>query len=473
MAEEANRDRNQGIDRLNVFINWVGTQPYVGMNAYQLRIRLDRANIVFATLETHNRLATGYAASDAARNDLWTAFYDAEERFLDASAIVVARIAELNEQTAAAAAAANPQGVAQQAGNANAVPPLNPAAPVFHVNVPVQYNNISPTWGTFDGNLLNWHDFKNRFKAAIHDVVAMPAADKMLYLRDALQGDAIGTLSGFGFDPANYQQAWDALVAQYERRYPLACAYLRQFFALPKLKSRPAAADLQRMSSEANRLLRLLRTLDYPTDHLDLVVVHALQERLSGELQTKWDTERRNDDNPTIARMLQFINDQASAITNQGLVQTPLVVTVPNEHFAGTGAPSSRRPPIGAVGGGPQRYPCPVCGTFNHKVFDCPDFKPLSYNQRMSIVRHNNMCVNCLKRGHYKDDCFDLNRCKHKDCAGDNKHNSMLCPYRVHPVRASTAQFDSPSSPSRNVSDTARSRGRGKPLKRSGSQNAS
>lgn len=305
------------------------------------------------------------------------------------------------------------------------------------VNVPFQAHQIQKTWGKFDGNPLSWFDFKQRFQLAVHNVEQVPRTNKMAYLRDALTGEAAEAMKGFGIDPARYDDFWNALVAKYEQRYTLACVYISRFFGLPRLSRGYTAADLRRMSNDTNGLLRQMRELEYATGQWDLLLVHALQDRLSQELKRKWSTARNGNDNPTIAAMTQFIDDEADALTNRGLVYQPMQVVIQNERAQqGAGGAISRHQP----GASAQVYPCGVCGAMDHLPPTCPEFRPLTLADRIKVATVSRICFNCLKRGHSKVNCFDFHRCREEQCRGDNAHNSLLCPVKnpaeyVHAVR--------------------------------------
>lgn len=139
-----------------------------------------------------------------------------------------------------------------------------------------------------------------------------------------------------------------------------------------------------------------------------------------------------------------------------------------------SGAISRRPQPPGAHA---QVYPCGVCDSMSHMPPTCPDFYPLTLNDRRKVATHNRMCFNCLKRGHNKGNCFDLRRCREPACQSDNAHNSMLCPIKnpvehvqmVYPERhndAPPAPIDGNQSIPEWGGTAGRGRGRGNVFKR-------
>ena len=53
-----------------------------------------------------------------------------------------------------------------------------------------------------------------------------------------------------------------------------------------------------------------------------------------------------------------------------------------------------------------------LCKTENHPLYICSKFKTLSHGQMVSILRGNDMCLNCLKPGHFVRQCKSLYRCR-------------------------------------------------------------
>lgn len=241
----------------------------------------------------------------------------------------------------------------------------------------------------------------------------------------------------------------------------MACAYLNRFFALPKMKT-TCAAELKALLNGTNQMLRQLRAMKYPVDRYDLILVHALQQRLNAECAKKWEKIRKgaeDPENPALTRMLEFLDEEATLQANQGLSYATMQVTIKNNR-------ASQHASASAQQGATQRteslqFPCPVSKSDQHKVFSCPEFKPLTLSDRMRVVNQTKMCHRCLKHGHYKHECYDLYRCREPLCVqkDDIKHNSMLCPIRNRAEYVSTVRHDRSTSPTPYRSSRKRGRG--------------
>lgn len=455
--------------RINGYIAWTADPAMEQLDFYQIKARLDRYGENFLSFEAAHGTVAGATTDDTARNALWAEFADIEDRFIDAQARMTRRFVQLTPTTAPSQRANATNMGTDEAGAVGGVPAQGTGQNIV-VQLPFQSQNVQNTWGSFNGNPLDWHDFRARFELAIHNRDEIPAAYKLSYLRNSLKGDAARASAGWILNPENYQKAWDELVAKYDKRYPLACAYLSSFFAMKKLNDQATPADLRRLSDEANALVRQLQALRYPVEHWDLVIVHALQERLNKLYLDKWDTERGDNEEPTVEQMTKFLDRHATRNADRSLAQLSLQSAGSNERNQRSQLQSVvHRPTSSARSSGLlPMHPCAACQAPDHLVFDCPEFKPLSVKERMRIVLDNGMCMNCLKRGHQRANCFDRNRCKLKECEKDNQHNSMLCPHKNQQQHVMAAQYDDRdedtprrSSSSRGEDDSSRS-GRGR-----------
>ena len=59
----------------------------------------------------------------------------------------------------------------------------------------------------FSGGILNWQEFRDSFKSAIHSNPSPSPVEKMNYLRAQLEGDAADVISGLSLTNVNYEQS--------------------------------------------------------------------------------------------------------------------------------------------------------------------------------------------------------------------------------------------------------------------------
>lgn len=230
---------------------------------------------------------------------------------------------------------------------------------------------------------------------------------------------------------------------RYDKPYPLARAYLRHFFSLKEVAEPATANDFRRLSDGLCQTVRNLTGVKYPVQHWDMILIHMIHERLDGPSASAWNLRRGNNNAPTVAEMVTFLDERNDAANEKERQRrTPISVVVQKEHAS---RPQSRNRNESSSSRGSNRegthsfasapvtknvYPCTVCNAKDYKIFVCPEFKPLTHAGRLRVVEKKGICRLCLKKGHSLKDCYDLTRCGDTRCE-DKKHNSMLCPYKV------------------------------------------
>ena len=69
----------------------------------------------------------------------------------------------------------------------------------------------------------------------------------------------------------------------------------------------------------------------------------------------------------------------------------------------------------------PSSSDCVVCNE-KHPLYACKTFKALSHDKMMEVTRSHNLCLNCLKPGHYSKKCASLSKC----CKCQRPHHTLL-----------------------------------------------
>ena len=55
---------------------------------------------------------------------------------------------------------------------------------------------------------------------------------------------------------------------------------------------------------------------------------------------------------------------------------------------------------------------CVVCKAEKHPLYVCTKFKSLPHEEKISVLRSNGICMNCLSGGHFKQQCKSSHKCK-------------------------------------------------------------
>lgn len=384
-------------------------------------VRLERINDLWKQFNDSHRSLMRVTV-DEERPQFQETFNESEDQYIDAVSVLKDKQVALSV----------PPTLAQAA-------PLNAEAPVFKLTMPTEQGNIANTWGTFSGNLLEWKTFRDRFIARIHSKPETEIATsyKINYLTSSLTGKANAAIGGWSAENGGYEQIWKRLNDLYNERYPLAREFLKEFFQLRQLQVKPSASELSKLSNVTNTMLRTLGSENFPVEHWDMIVVHQLHGLLDEETARQWEL-LRGKEMPTAVQMLEFIDKQAKAAASAERSvkeQTKEHMSKPqkNNPVNRTNQSQANKVNAGASGSGfsAPRPPCESCSSPKHGTFQCPDYLSLSLKGREDFVKRRKLCWNCLQSSHSVAQCPDPRSCNLRECSGDNRHNSTLCPQKV------------------------------------------
>ena len=99
---------------------------------------------------------------------------------------------------------------------------------------------------------------------------------------------------------------------------------------------------------------------------------------------------------PQYGELLDFIDLQAQASETSCPVPRKRPVSRITTFATNTGASSN----------------CVVCKTEKHPLYICAKFRSLPHGDKVSIIKTNNLCSNCLTGGHFKKHCKSIHKCK-------------------------------------------------------------
>ena len=87
---------------------------------------------------------------------------------------------------------------------------------------------------------------------------------------------------------------------------------------------------------------------------------------------------------------------------------------------------------------------CVICKAERHPLYLCPTFKTMPRDKMVSALRTNNLCLNCLKPGHFARQCPSTHKCKkcqrsHHTLIHDDSKESQVPTPLPHPSAPTSA----------------------------------
>ena len=156
------------------------------------------------------------------------------------------------------------------------------------------------------------------------------------------------------------------------------------------------------------------------------ISVHHFEMKLCPHTMFEWQRESHDStDVPHYAKLLEFLDRRAQASESASCEPRK------SQRVDNPRGPPNRSTLLTNVS---EINPsCVLCKTEKHPLYACTHFKALPRGKMIAMLKENNLCMNCLKSGHFSKQCPSLNKCR--KC---QKHlftpiqGVTLMPMRVH-----------------------------------------
>jgi len=320
---------------------------------------------------------------------------------------------------------------------------LRPTAPEW---VPQHYSSPScmqsplalapmlprPELLSFDGNPTEFIAFRQSFLNYI-DSQPISSSYKLGYLLQYCTGEAKAAIQDCIVLPEEgYEEAWRILSDQFGRPHVIAKAHLDALLHGPAIQM----SDPKSLITLARKMKSCEMALSDDSFSANLNSENTLNEiamRLPKSIRIKWvekaaKIQKYRGVAPRFHDLLEFIRDRAdicsSSFADNLLAkdtnsQQPVGKTFKPKSTLATTAESPSKQPNNPK----QSTKCVVCSEDHYLPF-CDRFIKMPLSDRLKIAKDENLCFNCLRKGHSHTNCPKESFCKHDGCQA--KHSKFL-----------------------------------------------
>ena len=267
----------------------------------------------------------------------------------------------------------------------------------------------------FTGNILHWKMFWEQFSVAVHTRTSISNAEKLVYLRHSVKdGSAKNVIEGLSRSGDHYAEAVECLRARYDRPRLIYQTHVKRILDVTALKD-GSGKELRHLHDTVQQHLRALKAMGYEPS--GVFITSVLELKLDTGTMFEWQKHSHtSSDVPHYCDLLEFVNLRAQASENS--------VSDNTKRPSSGEARKSFKPvtsfPANATSATTEQ--CVICKTSSHPLFCCGKFKALSHDKMIATVKANDLCINCLRPGHFIKQCKSLRRCR--EC--QKPHHSLL-----------------------------------------------
>ncbi|XP_055590340.1 uncharacterized protein LOC129742466 [Uranotaenia lowii] len=264
----------------------------------------------------------------------------------------------------------------------------------------------------FNGSLDQWLNFHDLFLSLVHSSGDLSNIQKFYYLRSSLSGDALKLIQTIAISASNYPVAWNLLVEHFQNPSRLKQTYVDSLFEFSQLK-KESASDLHSLVERFEANVRILKQLGEKTEYWDVLLIRMLSIRLDPTTRRDWEEFSSSKEGATFQDLVSFLQRRVTVLQSvcNNLPEVSSVrKQVPRPTLVSHGATQS------------NFRQCFACSD-HHPMYQCPIFSKMTFEDKEKLVRRQQLCRNCLRKGHVVRNCSSKNTCR--KCRG--RHHSQLC----------------------------------------------
>ncbi|XP_036321998.1 uncharacterized protein LOC118736000 [Rhagoletis pomonella] len=263
----------------------------------------------------------------------------------------------------------------------------------------------------FDGQPEDWLMFKDIFESLVHNRTDLDDRYKLSRLRQCVHAQAVPMVGGVY--TGAYSQLWAELKRRYDNPRRLVESHVYRLFDLPE---HPVLTqhNVHNIIDVVRSTLRALNVKGLATDQWDAIVCPIVPRKLPTPAVSHWTVLYHAETLPNLQKMLEEIETYADTLRCDPNVslRPSTARRVAQSHVV---TPKSLNATM------KSSLACPRCSE-PHRLSRCPQFRALTVDQRLNLVRQAYLCYNCLGTSHSARECSSIscNNCK-------QKHNTLLC----------------------------------------------
>ncbi len=303
----------------------------------------------------------------------------------------------------------------------------------------------------FDGNILGWKTFWEQFNVSVHVRRTLSDAEKLVYLRNSVsEGSAKFVIEGLARTGECYVEAIECLQARYDRPRHIHQTHVKMIVDAQNLRD-GNDKELRHLHDTVQQHLRALKAMEYEPS--GPFITSILELKLDSNTMFEWQKySQRHIDVPPYQELLEFLNLRAHA-SETSVYDQQRPKSIRNDSSSTRRGHYPNKPVTSYAVSHVEQSSinnCVLCKSEKHLLYSCSKFLALPHNSKMSVLKSHDLCINCLRSGHFIRECKSLHRCRvcqrphHSLLHSDSKNNpttsaEVVQPPSLNPIVSHTA----------------------------------
>ncbi|XP_078355162.1 uncharacterized protein LOC144639738 [Oculina patagonica] len=280
----------------------------------------------------------------------------------------------------------------------------------------------------FSGDVLDWPEFWDIFRVAIHDNVEIPTVQKFVYLKSLLSNEAAGYIANIKTEEANYEVAVQRLTSRYGKDEVQKNRLMTKLADMKPLEQSNKA--MRDALDELCATVRALEVQGVTTEQYGSLLMPLIESKLPKDWRLVWAREKAglSKEDVTFSKLLKFLEQELEI--RESADQPVEVEQHQSIEKAKTLLPT-------ASGLMAKSVTCTFCKG-PHSPKQCS--VPMSVDDRFKKVKEIRACFRCARRGHRMASCGFRKPCP----CGRGSHIPQLC--KTGGVKIPEVQNPTPST---------------------------
>lgn len=268
---------------------------------------------------------------------------------------------------------------------------------------------------TFDGNYKNWVTFQEIYEKIIHKNKRLEKVEKMHYLKTSVKGEAHKLIQHLTTSETNYDAAWDLLNNRFNNQRIIFSAHLDAILNQPTILNE-SAYMLKQLHDTTQEHLHAIKNLKVDTKSWGSLLAHIIIKKVDTETHKLYEQTLKDPrEIPQLNDVLTFLENRFQSLEalgeNKKRTQQKERTTYNRPNENGKWMIKNHCTTI---------KNCKYCKG-SHTIYTCAGFREKSVPERLTFVKQNKICQNCLNH-EASEKCYSTSKC----VICKRQHHSLL-----------------------------------------------